>query len=143
MKNYRPKFEIADVIRRYALGFLVKHKISNHQKKVLTALMKCRTKTLGGHIEKCSNPDCEHETNAYNSCRDRHCPKCNGSKNIKWVRDRLKELLPIPYFHVVFTMPQILRDLALFNQAVIYDLFFKATSYTFPKCCCEILIDQS
>lgn len=133
MNLKRPKYEIADVLKRYILGYLVLHKITIQQNKVISALIKCRTKALGGHIEKCSNPDCDYETNAYNSCRDRHCPKCNGSKNIKWVSDRLKEVLPTPYFHVVFTMPHILRNLALFNQAVIYDLFFKATSYTLHK----------
>jgi len=126
----RPRFEVADILRRYLTGYLSRHKITSQQQKTLYAIMNCRTSALGGHIEKCSNDDCDYETNAYNSCRNRHCGKCNGSKRIKWVSDRLKEILPIPYFHVIFTLPSVLRRLALHNQSVIYELLFKASSYT-------------
>ena len=122
-------FELADILKKYWFDFATTHKITYHHSKVVQAIINCRTKVLGGHIEKCSSPDCDHETNAYNSCRDRHCPKCMHSKKLKWVFDRMKELLPIPYYHFSCTMPPMLHRLCLFNQAVIYDLFFKATSY--------------
>ena len=122
-------FEMADILRRYWSRFADTHKFNLKHFKVIHAIMNCRTKVLGGHIEKCSNRNCDYETNAYNSCRDRHCPKCLNSKKIKWVFDRIKELLPIPYYHNTCTMPPMLHRLCLFNQAVIYDMFFKATSF--------------
>jgi hypothetical protein len=124
-----PPFEMADILRQYWDCFAETHKVNYHHFKVIRAIMNCRTKILGGHIEKCTSHHCDYETNAYNSCRDRHCPKCSSSKRIKWVSDRIKELLPIPYYHFTCTLPPILHRLCLLNQAVIYDLFFKATSY--------------
>ena len=121
--------EMSDILRRYWYRFSKTHKVNYNHFKIIQSIMDCRTKVLGGHIEKCSNTHCDYETNAYNSCRDRHCPKCSNSKKIKWVFDRINELLPIPYYHNTFTMPPILHRLCLFNQTVIYDLFFKATSY--------------
>jgi len=126
----RPRLEVADILRRYLSDYLSKHNITTQQQKTIHAVMNCRTHVLGGHIEKCSNIECDYETNAYNSCRNRHCAKCNGSKRIKWVSERLKEILPIPYFHIIITLPSVLRELALYNQSVIYELFFKASSYT-------------
>jgi len=126
----KPRLEVADIFRRYLSDYQSSHNITTQQQKTLHALINCRTQALGGHIEKCSNVDCDYETNAYNSCRNRHCAKCNGSKRIKWVSERLKEILPIPYFHIIFTLPSVLRQFTLYNQAVIYDLFFKASSYT-------------
>ena len=124
-----PAFELADILRQYWDKFARTYKVNYHHVKVIHAIMSCRTKVLGGHIEKCSNRDCDYEKNAYNSCRDRHCPKCSNSKRVKWVSDRIKELLPIPYYHNTCTLPPILHRLCLLNQAVIYNLFFKATSY--------------
>ena len=129
-KNKRPELEMATIFHIYWDSYVKRHKVSNVQKKTAWSIMNCRTHTLGTHTEKCSNPDCDYEFQACNSCRDRNCPKCDGSKRLKWVSERLKELLPIPYYHVVFTMPHMLCLLARFNAALIYDLFFKATSYT-------------
>ncbi len=122
-------FEIADIFRQYWDEFARTYKVNYHHVKVIHAIMSCRTKLLGGHIEKCSRHECDYEKNAYNSCRDRHCPKCSTSKKIKWVSDRINELLPIPYYHFTCTLPPLLHRLSLLNPAVIYDLFFKATSY--------------
>ena len=119
---------MADIFNNYWAGFLKNHSVSRHQHKVIGAIRACRTSRLGYHIEKCSNNQCDYEVIAHNSCRDRHCPKCSVSKKLKWVTDRMKELLPIPYYHFVATMPEMGATLCLFNQAVIYDLFFKATS---------------
>ena len=88
----------------------------------------CRTKELGGHIDGCE--DCGHIRISYNSCRNRHCPKCRFLKKEKWLEARGKELLPVPYFHVVFTIPDALNPLALRNQQVVYSILFKAASET-------------
>jgi len=121
--------ELSDILKQYWPRFMENHKITFYHFRVINAIMNCRTKALGGHIEKCSNHNCDYEINAYNSCRNRHCPKCMHSKRIKWVFDRMKELLPIPYYHFTCTMPPMLHRLCLFNQALIYDIFFKSTSY--------------
>jgi hypothetical protein len=126
----RPKFEIADIFNRYWEKFLATHKVSKWQRYVVWAIRVCRTSELGGHIERCTNEFCDYVKNAYNSCRNRNCPKCQFSRQIKWVYDRLKELLPVPYYHVVFTLPHSVNDLTLCNKDVIYDLFFKAAAYT-------------
>jgi len=126
----RPAHEIADVIRRYRLEFLATHgpRLSAAQKLVLRALVRCRTAALGGHLERCDNPACGHQRPAYNSCRNRHCPKCGGQAQARWVQARLDRLLPVPYFHVVFTLPQALAELALQNQRLLYGLFFRAAA---------------
>ena len=120
---------MADILNTYWCDFIKTHKVGRHHHKVVGAIRNCRTSRLGSHTEKCSNAHCDYEVIAYNSCRDRHCPKCSISKKLKWVSARINELLPIPYFHATCTMPPILHPLCLFNQAVIYDLFFKSTSY--------------
>ena len=125
----RNHLEMADILNTYWDDFVKTHKVSRHHHKVVGAIRNCRTSRMGTHLEKCSNCNCDYETMAYNSCRDRHCPKCSTSKRLKWVSERIKELLPIPYFHTTCTMPPILRPLCLFNQKIIYDLFFKSTSY--------------
>lgn len=119
---------MSDILNEYWDDFVMTHKVSRHQRKVVGAIKYCRTSRMGSHIERCSNPDCDHEVIAYNSCRDRHCPKCSTSKKLKWVTDRMNELLPIPYYHFVSTMPGMLFNACLFNAKVIYDIFFKATS---------------
>lgn len=129
MKRSTTQLEMADILNTYWDDFVKAHKVSSHQHKVVGAIRNCRTSRLGSHIEKCSNTHCDYEVIAYNSCRDRHCPKCSTSKKLKWVSERIKELLPIPYFHATFTMPPLLHTLCLFNQKIIYDLFFKATSF--------------
>src|SRR5438094_9817000 len=94
----------------------------------MSAIENCRTAALGGHVMRCE--DCAYTTIAYNSCRNRHCPKCQGAVAREWLAEREAELLPVPYFHVVFTLPAAIRDIAYQNKAVIYDLLFKAASET-------------
>ena len=96
--------------------------------KVMSAIESCRTAALGGHVARCE--DCQHTTIAYNSCRNRHCPKCQGEAARTWMEDREAELLPVPYFHMVFTLPSAIGDIAYQNKKVIYDLLFKAASET-------------
>ena len=96
----------------------------------MSAIEACRTAVLGGHVARCENDACGHTSIAYNSCRNRHCPKCQGSAAREWMEEREAELLPVPYFHVVFTLPAAIADIAYQNKAVIYDLLFKASSQT-------------
>jgi Transposase zinc-binding domain/Putative transposase len=96
--------------------------------KVMSAIERCRTAALGGHVARCE--DCAHTVIAYNSCRNRHCPKCQGAAAQQWLAEREAELLPVGYFHVVFTLPRPIADIAYHNKAVIYDLLFKASSET-------------
>ncbi len=104
----------------------------------MSAIERCRTAALGGHVARCE--DCKHTTIAYNSCRNRHCPKCQGAAARDWLADRQAELLPIGYFHLVFTLPAQIADIAYQNKRVIYDLLFKASAETMltiaadPKC---------
>jgi Transposase zinc-binding domain/Putative transposase len=96
------------------------------QLKVMSAIESCRTAALGGHVARCQ--DCGYTTIAYNSCRSRHCPKCQGAAAREWLAEREAELLPVPYFHAVFTLPAAISDIAYQNKAVIYDLLFKSSS---------------
>lgn len=130
MSITRPKYEVADIFNRYWADYCVRHKVHNEQSKVVKAMMYCRTSKLGGHIEFCNNGDCDYELKAFNSCRNRNCNKCQYSKQLEWVHNRLKELLPVPYFHQVFTLPHMLNHICLYNKGIVYDLFFKACAYT-------------
>jgi hypothetical protein len=125
----KPLFEVADVFYK---GFGLYEKtfgpLQPDQYKVANALMACRTSALGGHIDRCDH--CNHERISYNSCRNRHCPKCQALLRAKWVDSRTRELLPVPYFHVVFTLPQQLNAFALRNKETFYSIFFKAVSET-------------
>ena len=94
--------------------------------KVMSAIERCRTAALGGHVARCEK--CSHTIIAYNSCRNRHCPKCQNTERAKWLRNRKAELLPVPYFHVVFTLPAEIADIAWQNKAVIYDFLFHVAS---------------
>jgi hypothetical protein len=96
--------------------------------KVMSAIERCRTAALGGHVARCENGACGHTVIAYNSCRNRHCPKCQGAAARDWLEERKAELLPVPYFHVVYTLPAPIADLAFTNKAVIYDILFKASA---------------
>jgi hypothetical protein len=124
----RPALEVADIFRDH--GGAWRHANRGHvslsQLKVMSAIESCRTAALGGHVARCE--DCAHTTIAYNSCRNRHCPKCQAAAAREWLAAREAELLPVPYFHVVFTLPSAIGDLAYQNKAVIYDLLFKASS---------------
>ena len=96
--------------------------------KVMSAIESCRTAALGGHVARCE--DCSHTIIAYNSCRNRHCPKCQGAAAREWMEERESELLPVPYFHIVFTLPAAIGDIAYQNKRVIYDLLFKVSADT-------------
>jgi len=100
--------------------------VSLDQLKVMSAIERCRTAALGGHVARCE--DCAYTTISYNSCRNRHCPKCQGAAAREWLAEREAELLPVPYFHVVFTLPTRIAAIAYQNKAVVYDLLFKASS---------------
>src|SRR5258708_4528582 len=102
--------------------------VSLDQMKVMSAIERCRTAALGGHVARCE--DCPHTVIAYNSCCNRHCPKCQGTAAKEWLAAREADLLPVPYYHVVFTLPAAIADIAYQNKAVIYDLLFKTSAET-------------
>ena len=123
-----PKYQLAQVFKRYLGDYLRAHRLSRLQRRVVEAIMACRTRALGAHLLKCRH--CGYEHPAYNPCGNRHCPRCQIGARLKWVRQRLSELLPIPYYHCIFTMPHCLNRLALYNKAVIYEMFFQSAIYT-------------
>src|ERR671918_116823 len=126
----RPALEVADIFRDHGAAWRAANAghVSRGQVQVMSAIERCRTAALGGHVERCT--DCGHIQIAYNSCRNRHCPKCQGAAARDWLAAREADLLPVPYFHVVFTLPAAIADIAYQNKAVIYDLLFKASSET-------------
>jgi hypothetical protein len=128
----RPQLEVADIFRDHGPAW--RHANRGHVSlgalKVMSAIERCRTAALGGHVARCENDACGHTLIAYNSCRNRHCPKCQGAASREWLADREAELLPVPYFHVVYTLPSELRDLAWQNKAVVYGLLMKAAAET-------------
>jgi len=126
----RPVLEVADIFRRHGDAFRAAqgNRLSQAQRRVMAAIEACRTAVLGGHVEQCE--DCGEVRVAYNSCRNRHCPKCQGLARAQWLADRRAELLPVPYFHLVFTVPAPLAAIALQNKAVVYDILFKAAAET-------------
>jgi hypothetical protein len=131
----RPALEIADIFRDHGAAWRHANRghVSLGQMKVMSAIERCRTAALGGHVARCENAECAHTTIAYNSCRNRHCPKCQGFAAREWLAERAAELLPVAYFHVVFTLPGPIADIAYQNKAVIYDLLFKASAETMLK----------
>ena len=126
----RPRLEVADVFRAHGAAWRKANAghLSLAQLKVMSAIETCRTSALGGHVERCE--DCAHERIAYNSCRNRHCPKCQGAAARQWLAEREAELLPVPYYHVVFTLPAAIGAIAFQNKAVVYDLLFKTAAET-------------
>jgi len=126
----RPTLEVADIIRQHGKDFIKSNRsrLTWQQLKVLRAIEHCRTAALGGHLDHCSR--CGHRAISYNSCRNRHCPKCLTNARDRWLADRQKELLNVGYFHVVFTLPHELSGLALHNQKVVYQLLFQASAET-------------
>ncbi len=121
---------MADVFRRFGPAFRDQNgaSLSSAQWHAMTAIERCRTAALGGHVERCG--DCGHQRVSYNSCRDRNCPKCQGLARAQWLEDRQAELLDVPYFHVVFTVPAEIEVIAFQNQTVVYDILFRAASET-------------
>jgi hypothetical protein len=126
----RPAIEVADIFRRHGPAWRNANagRVSLGQLEVMSAIESCRTAALGGHVERCE--DCSHVRIAYNSCRNRHCPKCQAIAAKQWLADREAELLPVPYYHVVFTLPAAIGDIAYQNKAVVYDILFKAAAET-------------
>jgi hypothetical protein len=124
----RPTLEVADIFRQHGAPYREAHQLCYEQLRVMRAIEVCRTAALGGHVEKCDH--CDATRNAYNSCRNRHCPKCQNSDRMKWLENRKAELLPVEYFHVVFTMPEQIAQVAFYNKETVYGILFHATSET-------------
>jgi Putative transposase/Transposase zinc-binding domain len=126
----REGLEVADVFRHFGPTFHDRNgaSLSAARRCAMIAIESCRTAVLGGHVERCG--DCGHQRVSYNSCRDRNCPKCQGLARAQWLKDRQAELLDVPYFHVVFTVPQEIEVIAFQNQTVVYDILFRAASET-------------
>jgi Putative transposase/Transposase zinc-binding domain len=126
----RPALEVADIFRGHGPAWRQANAghVSLDQLKVMSAIERCRTAALGGHVARCE--DCSHTQIAYNSCRNRHCPKCQGAAAKTWLAEREADLLPVPYYHVVFTLPATISDIAYQNKAVVYDILFKAAAET-------------
>ena len=126
----RPALEVADIFRDHGAAWRRANvgRVSLDQMKVMTAIERCRTAALGGHVARCEG--CAHTVIAYNSCRNRHCPKCQGAAAREWLAAREADLLPVPYFHVVFTLPAAIADIAYQNKAAIYDILFTASAET-------------
>jgi hypothetical protein len=124
----QPAWEVADILRRHGDAYRARHPLPAYQLRMMGALQRCRTASLGGHIDRCGH--CDQQRISYNSCRNRHCPKCQNLARAQWIEKRKDELLPISYFHVVFTIPEQLNPLALQNKKVFYDLLFATTAAT-------------
>jgi hypothetical protein len=126
----RPKLEVADIFRAHGPAYRRDHAghLNLPQLKVMSAIENCRTAALGGHVSACTK--CDHQHIAYNSCRNRHCPKCQGAAAQDWMQARMEDLLPVEYFHVVFTLPAQIADIAYQNKDAVYGLLFKASAQT-------------
>src|SRR5260370_7957447 len=126
----RPALEVADIFRDHGPAWRQDNAghVSLDQRKVMSAIERCRTAALGGHVARCD--DCPHTAIAYNSCRNRHCPKCQGAAAKQWLAEREADLLPVPYFHVVFTLPAALADIAYPNKAIASSLPFHPSPQT-------------
>src|SRR5712675_2295439 len=129
----RPALEVADIFRNHGPAWRKANAghVSLDQLKVMSAIESCRTAALGGHVARCEK--CRHTLIAYNSCRNRHCPTCQGLAAKEWLAEREAELLPVPYYHVVFTLPATIADIAYHNQAAIYDILFKAAAASLTR----------
>ncbi|BCH27020.1 IS91 family transposase [Mesorhizobium sp. L-8-3] len=126
----RSELEVADIFRRHDHAYRVAHDghLGRVERRVMSAIELCRTAALGGHVEACE--DCAHARVCYNSCRNRHCPKCQSATRERWLADRQADLLPVPYFHVVFTVPAEVTEIAFHNKAVVYAILFDAVAAT-------------
>ena len=128
----RPALEVADILRDHGPAWREANRdhVSLDQLKVMSAIERCRTAALGGHVARCENAACGHTLIMYNSCRNRHCPKCQAAASRRWLADRGAELMPVPYFHVVYTLPGKLRDIAYQNKRLVYDLLMRPAAET-------------
>ncbi|HSW53147.1 MAG TPA: IS91 family transposase [Sulfuricaulis sp.] len=124
----RPSLELAALFRRHGGAYRRAHRLPRHQLKLMRAIETCRTAALGGHVEQCGQ--CPHTRISYNSCRNRHCPKCQSLARARWLESRKAELLPVEYFHVVFTLPDQIAAVALQNKTAVYNILFRAASQT-------------
>jgi len=126
----RASLEIADIFRNFGPAWRRANAghVSLGQLKVMSAIERCRTAAPGGHVARCENAGCGHTIVAYNSCRNRHCPKCQGAAAREWLEEREAELLPVPYFHVVYTLPAPIAAIAYQNEAALYGILFKASA---------------
>lgn len=120
--------EMADILREYGSAYQAAHELPTLHRKVMNAIVKCRTEALGGHLDQCDQ--CGYQHPFYNSCRNRHCPKCGALAKERWLAARQKELLPVSYFHTVLTLPNELNPTVLVNQKVVYNILFRAGSET-------------
>jgi hypothetical protein len=127
----RPLLELAQIIERFGKEFEAQHPINTYIQRTLRAIQQCRTATLGGHVDQCDT--CGHIRISYNSCRNRHCPKCQNTYREQWIENRKQDLLPVPYFHVVFTVPDKLNSLFLFRGADLYNLLFRSAWETIAQ----------
>jgi len=128
----RPPLEVADIVRSIEKSFVQNNRdwITRQHLKVLRAIKNCRTADLGYHLDECTKKDCGYSGYSYNSCRNRHCPKCQANARRRWINGRKKELLPVPYAHVVFTVPRLLAQLALQNKKLIYTMLLRLSAET-------------
>ena len=122
------QFEVAEIFRKYGKAYRQTHRLSMDQHKAMNAIEACRTSQLGGHIDQCDS--CGHLRISYNSCRNRHCPKCQALAKERWLEARKAEVLAVKYFHIVFTLPHELHPIMRANEALTYNLLFKAASQT-------------
>lgn len=130
-KATRPRYEIADIFREHGPLYRRSFSLPKTHRKIMRAIETCRTSELGGHLEQCDS--CGHERYAYNSCRNRHCPKCQAVAKADWLEKRKAELLPVAYFHNVFTIPHELNHIALCNKKVVFDILFKTVAETLQE----------
>jgi hypothetical protein len=124
----RPAIELADILRQHGAVYRRTHALSRDQLRVMRAIEVCRTAVLGGHVEKCDH--CSHTRIAYNSCRNRHCRKCQNTEHARWLQSRKAELLPVEYFHVVFTVPEEIAQIAFYNQREVYGILLRTVAET-------------
>src|SRR5260370_26185003 len=124
----RPALELADIFREHGPAYRAAHALPLQQLRVMRAIEVCRTAALGGHVESCRQ--CDFTRISYNSCRNRHCPQCQNTERAKWLEGRKAELLPVEYFHVVFTVPEQLARIAFYNPAVLHGILFRAAAET-------------
>jgi len=124
----RPALDLGDIFRAHGQTYREKHTLTDAQIKAMRAIETCRTAALGGHVDLCDS--CGYERPSYNSCRNRHCPKCQSLAQHAWIEGRTQRVLPTHYFHVVFTLPSQLRPLAMRNRRRTYDMLFCAVSQT-------------
>jgi hypothetical protein len=123
-----PALELADIFRQYGPAYRQAHKLPLHQLRLMQAIETCRTPALGSSVQWCNH--CQYTHIQHRSCRNRHCPKCQGLARAKWLDQRKAELLPVEYFHVVFTVPEAIANIAFYNKEVVYDILFRATAET-------------